>query len=322
MTLCELSPIECRSSLGLTTSISPSLTAHRQFKNGCQTNKERWIMKFGLTAFFSVMTCLSSAWAQAIPPHAEGLNEELVEVQIDGGTQRAVVSRLQGKPDGSKLLVLLPGYPSVVRPELSNGIMTNSPLLGNFLIRARRHLVTEHVMTLLVDCHSQMGDVCRPEYQSSKERYKHVKAVIDAARAKHPAVKEVYLISTSMGSISSAFIALNGQTEFAGVIHTASIDPTAPRSYVQLNNFDYAAIKIPQAFIHHVEDPCPVTQFAYFRTVAQKYKVPLISVTGGGDFRGPPCQAFTQHGFRGKELVVMRHVLKMLSTSPWVSEEI
>jgi hypothetical protein len=177
-------------------------------------------------------------------------------------------------------------------------------------------------MTLLVDCHSQMGDVCRPEYQSSKERYKHVKAVIDAARAKHPAVKEVYLISTSMGSISSAFIALNGQTEFAGVIHTASIDPTAPRSYVQLNNFDYAAIKIPQAFIHHVEDPCPVTQFAYFRTVAQKYKVPLISVTGGGDFRGPPCQAFTQHGFRGKELVVMRHVLKMLSTSPWVSEEI
>jgi hypothetical protein len=64
MTLCELSPIECRSSLGLTTSISPSLTAHRQFKNGCQTNKERWIMKFGLTAFFSVMTCLSG-----IPPN-------------------------------------------------------------------------------------------------------------------------------------------------------------------------------------------------------------------------------------------------------------
>ncbi len=279
-------------------------------------------MKFWLTAFFSVMTCLSAAWAQAIPPHAEGLNEELVEVQIDGGTQRAVVSRRQGKPDGSKLLVLLPGYPSVVRPEMSNGVMMNSPLLGNFLIRARRHLVTEQVMTLLVDCHSQMGDVCRPEYQSSKERYKHVKAVIDAARAKHPAVKEVYLISTSMGSISSAFIALNGQTEFAGVIHTASIDPTAPKSYVQLNNFDYAAIKIPQAFIHHVEDPCPVTQFAYFRTVAQKYKVPLISVTGGSDFRGPPCQAFTQHGFRGKEVVVMRHVLKMLNTSPWVSEEI
>jgi hypothetical protein len=200
--------------------------------------------------------------------------------------------------------------------------MMNSPLLGNFLIRARRHLVTEQVMTLLVDCHSQMGDVCRPEYQSSKDRYKHVKAVIDAARAKFPAVKEVYLISTSMGSISSAFIALNGQKEFAGVIHTASIDPTAPKSYVQLNDFDYSAIKIPQAFIHHVEDPCPVTPFSYFRTVSEKYKVPLVSVTGGSDFRGLPCQAFTQHGFRGKEFEVMKHVLKMLNSSPWVSEEI
>jgi hypothetical protein len=250
------------------------------------------------------------------------LNEELLEVQIDGGTQRAVISRRQGQPDGSKLLVLLPGYPSVVRPEMGNGVMMNSPLLGNFLIRARRHLVTEQVMTLLVDCHSQIGELCSPEYQSSKERYKHVKAVIDAARSKFPNVNEVYLISTSMGSISSAFMALNGQKEFAGVIHTAAIDPTAPKSYVQLQNFDYSAIKIPQAFIHHVEDPCPVTQFGYFRKVAEKYKVPLVSVTGGSDFRGPPCQAFTQHGFRGKEIVVMRHVLKMLNTSTWVSEEI
>lgn len=279
-------------------------------------------MKFLLIGILSITSLVSSAWAQAIPPHAEGLNEELVEVQIDGGTQRAVVSRRQGKPDGSKLLVLLPGYPSVVRPEMGNGVMMNSPLLGNFLIRARRHLVTEQVMTLLVDCHSQIGDVCRPEYQSSKDRFKHVKAAIDAARAKFPAIKEVYLISTSMGSISSAFIALNGQQEFAGVIHTASIDPTAPKSYVQLNNFDYSAIKIPQAFIHHVEDPCPVTQFGYFRTIAEKYKVPLVSVTGGSDFRGQPCQAFTQHGFRGKEVEVMRHVLKMLNTSPWVSEQI
>jgi molybdopterin biosynthesis enzyme MoaB len=83
-------------------------------------------MKFWLTAFFSVLTCLTAAWAQAIPPHAEGLNEELVEVQIDGGTQRSVVSRRQGKPDGSKLLVLLPGSPSVVRPEMGNGVMMNS----------------------------------------------------------------------------------------------------------------------------------------------------------------------------------------------------
>ena len=73
------------------------------------------------------MTCLAATWAQAIPPHPEGLNEELVEVQIDAGPQRAVVSLRQGKLDGSKLLVLFPGYPSVVRPEIGNRVMMNSP---------------------------------------------------------------------------------------------------------------------------------------------------------------------------------------------------
>ncbi|NDG14204.1 MAG: alpha/beta hydrolase [Betaproteobacteria bacterium] len=279
-------------------------------------------MKFWLTGILAIITFFATAWAQSIPPHAEGLEEELVEVQIDGGVQRAVISRRAGKPAGAKLLVLLPGYPSVVRPEMGNGVMMKSPMQGNFLIRARRHLVTENVTTLLVDCHSEIGDICKPEYQGSPERYRHVKAVIDAAKTKLPTVNQVYLISTSAGSISSAFLALYGQAEFAGVIHTASIDPTAPRSYTQLSQFDYSAIKIPQAFIHHVDDPCAITQYGYIRSVAEKYKVPLISVSGGSDFRGQPCMAFTQHGFMNKEVVVMRHVLKMLDSVTWVADNI
>ena len=277
-------------------------------------------MKFIIATALITLVSVSSSNAQTIPAHAEGLQEELIEIQIDGGTQRAVISKRQGQSDGSKLVVLLPGYPSVVRPEVTNGVMTNSPLMGNFLIRARRHLVTEKVMTLLVDCHTTVGDVCKPDYQASADRYRHVKAVIDAAKLKLPSVTQVYLLSTSAGSISSAFIAQQGQSEFAGVIHTASIDPTAPRSYTQLSQFDYASIKIPQAFIHHVDDPCSITQYNYIRAVADQYKVPLISVTGGSDFRGQPCMAFTQHGFRNKEIAVMRHILKMLDSPSWVSE--
>jgi predicted alpha/beta hydrolase family esterase len=279
-------------------------------------------MKFWIAGILSFITSFSTAWAQSIPMHAEGLQEELVEVQMDGGVQRAVISRREGKPDGTKLVVLLPGYPSVVRPEMGNGVMMNSPLIGNFLIRARRHLVTDQVMTLLVDCHSQVGDVCKPDYQGTQDRYRHVKAVIDAAKSKLPSVKQVYLVATSAGSISSAFVASHGQSELAGVIHTASIDPTAPKAYPQLLNFDYSSIKIPQAFIHHAEDPCAITQYSYIRGVSEKYKIPLVTVSGGGDFRGHPCAAFTQHGFRNKEVMVMRHILKMLETSIWVSEDI
>jgi hypothetical protein len=71
-----------------------------------------------------------------------------------------------------------------------------------------------------------------------------------------------------------------------------------------------------------VDDPCAITQYGYIRSVAEKYKVPLISVSGGSDFRGQPCMAFTQHGFMNKEVVVMRHVLKMLDSVTWVADNI
>jgi len=275
-----------------------------------------------LFLLFFLMTAVLGAQAQTIPIHAEGLSEELIEVPIDGGTQKGVLSKRKDQTSATKLIVLLPGYPSVVRPEMGNGVMMNSPLLGNFLIRARRHLLDGKVMTLLVDCHTSIGDVCKPEYQSTKDRFQHVKALIDAAKIKVPSIDQVYLYSTSAGSISSAFIARYLQKELAGVIHSATIDPTAPKSYPQLTDFDYLTIKVPQAFVHHADDPCLITSFAYVQKISEKYKLPLVSVSGGSDFSGNPCGAFTQHGFRNKEVIVMKHVLKMIQSETWISEKL
>jgi hypothetical protein len=177
-------------------------------------------------------------------------------------------------------------------------------------------------MTLLVDCHTSVGSTCTPSYQASRDRYRHVKALIEATQKRTPSIKQVYLVSTSAGSISSAFIAKYGQNQFSGVIHTASIDPTAPRSYPELTNFDYSAIRIPQAFIHHIDDPCRLTGYNYIRSVAERYRVPLITVSGGDDFTGDACNAHTQHGFKGKEAAVMQHILKMVRGSNWGSSRI
>lgn len=279
-------------------------------------------MRMSIQAFVALLLFCVNAFGQAIPQHAEGLKEELIEIEMDGGTQRAVLSQQMEATSASKLIVLLPGHPSVVRPQMGHGVMMNSPMLGNFLIRARRHLASSQTMTLLVDCHTSIGDVCRPEYQASESRYRHVMAAIQAVKARHPGIKQVFLLSTSLGSISSGFVAKWGQQEFAGSIHTATIDPTAPRSYPQLSALDYSDIRMPQAFIHHTEDPCPITQYGYIRAVAEKHNIPLVSVHGGSDFRGQPCQAFTQHGFRGKEVPVMKQVLKMVNALPWASTDI
>ena len=79
------------------------------------------------------------SYAQNVPEHAQGLNEELVSVDLsDNKKQVGVYSIKKGFSNPAKLAVLLPGYPSVVRPVVENGVMTGSKLNGNFLIRARR----------------------------------------------------------------------------------------------------------------------------------------------------------------------------------------
>lgn len=280
-------------------------------------------MRNAIALIATLLVSAPPAWAQPVPPHALGLDEELVELAIDNGVQRGVLSKRKETATPTDLIVLLPGYPSVVRPEVVDRVMRNSRLNGNFLVRARRHLSTDQTMTLLVDCHTAVGEICTPAYQASPDRHRHVKALIEAARQRAPSVRRVFLLSTSAGSVSSAFVARYGQTEFAGVIHTAAIDPTAPKSYAELLGFDYGALKMPQAFIHHADDPCQITGYGYIRGVAERHRLPLITVTGGGDFRGPACQAFTQHGFAGKEAVVMQHIVRMIgSAPPWSAAEL
>jgi hypothetical protein len=118
-----------------------------------------------------------------------------------------------------------------------------------------------------------------------------------------------------MGTISSSFMPLHNPSAYAGAIHTASItEPYARNSYRELGGFDYKKTTVPQYFVHHAADPCFLTTYAGAQSITEKYQVPLITVTGGGDFKGEACKAFTEHGFRGKEKDVMRAVGVIIKT--------
>lgn len=251
-----------------------------------------------------------------IPAHAEGLKEILVSVDIAGGaTQQGVLSVKTVTAGHTRLAVLLPGYPSVVRPVLANGVMVNSKLNGNFLIRSRRHLADDANAVLVVDCYSESGDYCSSAYQSSKQRQEHVQALINVVKKQIPTIQSVWLIGTSMGTISSSFMPTHAPTEYSGAIHTASItEPFARNSYRELANFDYGQSKVPQYFVHHKSDPCYLTTWSGAKSIADKFAVPLVTVIGGSDFRGAACQAFTEHGFRGKEKEVMEAIAYIMKT--------
>ena len=185
-------------------------------------------MKYLVTLTLSLLLWAHGAHGQPVPAHAQGLAEKLYTVPVsDGGLQHGVLSGKSGVQGQDLLAVLLPGYPSVVRPVMDGGVMVSSKLTGNFLIRSRRFLADERILTLVVDCNTHLGDYCTPAYQASRQRQSDVQALIDTVRKDHPSLKEVWLLGTSMGTISSAFMALHAPGQYAGVVHTASITDLA-----------------------------------------------------------------------------------------------
>lgn len=264
----------------------------------------------------SVLIQTAVALAQNIPEHAQGLTEELIVVNVsENKKQVGVYSIKKGSRNPKKLAVLLPGYPSVVRPVVENGVMTSSKLNGNFLIRARRHLVDETVASLVVDCQSESGEYCSSSYQASKQRQEDVDLLISEIKKLTPSITEVWLVGTSMGTISSSFMPIHNASAYAGAVHTAAItEPYARGSYRELGGFDYKKSTIPQIFIHHISDPCALTTYSGAKLIAEKFDATLVTVSGGTGFQGPACAAFTEHGFRGKEREVMNALNAIIKT--------
>ncbi len=259
----------------------------------------------------SLMLLSSIATAQVERPH-----EQLISVTLqDGVKQEGVLSRASSLSQPTHLAILLPGYPSVVRPVVEGETLNSSKLSGNFLIRARRHLISQQLATLIVDCRSDSGDTCSSAYQASLARHQDISQLILQVKKDFPSIQKIWLVGTSMGTISSSFMPTYDSSMYAGAIHTASItEPYARNSYRELGDFDYKKAKLPQVFIHHQEDPCFITTHSGAKTIADKFQIPLMTVQGGSDFKGDACKAFTQHGFRGKEREVMLAIQKIILT--------
>jgi len=85
-----------------------------------------------------------------------------------------------------------------------------------------------------------------------------------------------------------------------------------------LSKFDFATIKIPMLFAHHVSDQCEVTPYSDAARLSDKY--PLITVYGGASPQSGPCDAFSQHGYLGKESETVEEVVNWMLKKPFREE--
>jgi hypothetical protein len=235
---------------------------------------------------------------------SDGLTETLHVVHLPRGSEmRVIVSQLTGThPDIAVLL--FPGYPGILRIEQVDGAISHK-LKGNFLIRARRFLNTEAVFTVMVDCPTDQWNTCDDPYRASNEHAADVSEVIDAMKASFGA-RQVYLLGTSYGTVSTAYLARQLGNRIDGAIHTSSF--TDPRSGGRahgagMHGFDWTRAQAPQLFVHHRDDPCDVTRYASL--AAHIKDLPLMTVVGSQGAHGNACEAYTAHGFIGREQSVL-----------------
>jgi len=217
--------------------------------------------------------------------------------------------------------LLFPGSGGLIKLRTEDGQTKFNQ--GNFLVRSRAEFVKHGVVAAILDAPSDqqggwgMGD----EFRLGDEHLADVSTVIGDLEKRFPRVP-LFLVGTSRGSVSAAALGARLGQRVAGVVLTSTMFRQTGRKSKEpgpgLSKFDFATIKIPVLFVHHVSDQCELTPYSDAARLSEKY--PLISVFGGSSPQSGPCDAFSQHGYLGKEPETVEQIVNWMLKKPFKLE--
>lgn len=268
-----------------------------------------------LTAFGSALLALSLV---GMPARAA---ETVVELPTRPGvTQAFLGTPVQGKPVAT--VILLPGSPGTLFKRTGSGQIQRDaagvPAIygGNFLIRTRHAFVAAGFLVFSVDVSSDhLGGV--DPFRGTAEHAQDIAAVI--AYARQQASVPVWLVGTSMGTISAANAGARLKTGGPdGLVLTSSMTAATKHNVSVDVAVDVGAVTIPTLFVHNEEDGCVAATFGGVASLMDKFKgsprKELIAVSGGSPPQSDPCQAFSRHGYLGIEDEVVGDIARWIKS--------
>jgi dienelactone hydrolase len=186
---------------------------------------------------------------------------------------------------------------------------------GNFLVRTRQLFAQKGLSVAVVDAPSdRQAASFLGGFRQKPEHVADIKAVI--AWLKQQANVPVWLVGTSMGTLSAAFIATQagpGEGGPDGLVLTSTIvsfDAGRPVPAMPLQK-----IAIPVLVVHHEKDGCKYCAYPQVRAMTEKLssapKKELLTFKGG-ESRGDPCEALAYHGFNGLEKEVVAGIAEWI----------
>jgi hypothetical protein len=243
-------------------------------------------------------------------------SEELVSIAPRPGVTQSFVILAMGGREPAAIALLYVGGAGRINARSEGGHVTFGA--RNFLPRSGAEFVRNGVLPVVMDAPSDQTELSE-SYRMGREQSVDARAVIGELKKRFPTLP-IYLVGTSRGTISAAFIARDLAREVAGVVLTSTMfgSSNPRRQAPTLRGFDYAEIQSRLLFVHHRDDACEHTPYAGAARLGSRYD--LISVTGGRPPESGPCDPLHAHGYFGKEAETVDAIAGWMLKRPFLRE--
>ena len=187
----------------------------------------------------------------------------------------------------------------------------------NFLVRTR-HLFADHgFQVAVVDAPSDRKSVdgMQRGFRMSPEHATDIQALI--AELKKRSGVPVWLIGTSRGTESAAYVGLHRQDQIGGIVLTSAITHSN-RIGRSVTTLDLESLRLSVLIVAHKQDGCEHTPASgaerIKKALAQSPKAEVLYVEGGAPPRSSACEALTPHGFFGIEPQVVEAIAAFIKS--------
>jgi hypothetical protein len=238
--------------------------------------------------------------------------EEIVTVSGRKGETQSFLL-MHNAPRPKAVSVLFPGGEGLMRLRTEGGAVKFSQG-KNFLVRTRGMFRDNEVAVAILDSPSDQQRAGMDDgFRTGRAHVEDIAAVIKDLRARFPGAK-IFLIGTSRGTLSAAYAGRSLGDAVDGVVLTSSVFYGGRRG-IGLSGFDFAAIKAPLLFVHHVHDRCGSCPYGAAESLGRSFA--LISVSGGKPAESDPCEPLAAHGYYGKEEETVKAVKNWMLGRPF-----
>ena len=262
------------------------------------------------------LLCVALAGLAAAAASPARAQEQLVTLETRAGVTQKFILITPQKPVAA--VILFAGGKGNLKLSGAAGQTAIGWGKNNFLVRTRDDFAAQGFAVAVVDAPSDRKGKkgMRGGFRNTAEHVTDIDAV--TAHLRKTVGVPVWLIGTSRGTESAAYVAIHAKEKVAGLVLTSSMteDNSDGRPVTGLA---LDRIRVPTLVVAHEDDKCRVTppdgaeRIAKGLVNAPRVEVKMFS--GGDEPRAKPCKAKTAHGFLGIERDVVAAIAGFIKSA-------